>query len=127
VIQPPRPRAIEPPIPVAPPRAGHAVGPVPITAVNVLIALTFVGASIFIAYVVLAIEVDQIPLLASGFAVLGASLVAIAVSAVVALWRAASRARAGRALALAIVGGVAGLGAIGCFTITALGLLVWRS
>jgi hypothetical protein len=43
---------------------------------------------------------------------------------VVAIWRAASRARSRRALLLAIVGGLAGLFAIGCFTFTALALLV---
>ena len=103
------------------------LGPIPITAVNVLIALAFVGSLIFIAYVVLRIEEEQIPLMASGFAVLGTSLAAIAISALVAMWRAAAHARGGRALGLAIIGGLAGLAAIGCFTVTALSALVWNT
>jgi hypothetical protein len=114
-----------------PPRAasrrGPHLGPIPITAVNVLIFLALVGSSAFILYVVAAIEEEQIPLLAYGFAVLGAAFVAIAISSLVAMWRAASRARGGRALALAIFGGLAGLAAIGCLTITALAALVWNT
>ncbi len=110
-----------------PPRTGPYLGPIPITAVNVLIAVTLVGSAVFIGWVVLGIDEEQIPLLASGFAVLGFSLVAIAIQSLLHMWRAAAWARAGRALALAIVGGVAGLGAIGCFTVTALALLVWQS
>lgn len=106
---------------------GRSIGPVPITAVNLLIALTFVGSIIFTLWVVAGIDDEQIPLLASGVAVLGASLGAMAISALVAMWRAASQALAGRALGLAIFGGLAGLAAIGCFTVTALALLVWQS
>jgi hypothetical protein len=36
-------------------------------------------------------------------------------------------ARFGRAVVLAIVGGLAGLAAIGCFTVTALSALVWTT
>ena len=75
----------------------------------------------------LAVDEEQIPLLASGFVVLGASFAAIAIGALVGMWRAASRAAGGRALALAIVGGLAGMAAIGCFTVTALSALVWNS
>jgi hypothetical protein len=93
----------------------------------VLVAVAMVGALAWIGYVVLAIDEEQIPLLAAGFAVLGACFVVIAVSALVGMWRAASRARAGRALGLAILGGIAGLGAIGCFTMTALAAMVWTT
>jgi len=129
VIERPTPATIDRPAPAAapPPRQGPHVGPIPITAVNLLIALGVVGSLVWIAYVVAAIDEEQIPLLAAGFAVLGASFVAIAISALVEMWRAASRARGGRALALAIVGGLSGLAAIGCFTVTALSALVWTS
>ena len=76
----------------------------------------------------IAVDEEQIPLLAAGFVVLGASFAAIAIGTLVGMWRAASRARRRpRALALAIVGGIAGLAAIGCFTVTALSALVWSS
>jgi hypothetical protein len=76
---------------------------------------------------VLAVEEDQIPLLAAGFVVLGSSFAATAIGALLGMWRAASRAAGGRALVLAIVGGIAGLAAIACFTVTALSALVWNT
>ena len=91
---------------------------------GIVIGLTMLGSIIFIGYVVLRIEDNQIPLMAAGFVVLGASLAAVALWSVLGIWRSASRARGGRAFALAIVGGLAGLGAIGCFTVAALSSLV---
>jgi hypothetical protein len=94
---------------------------------GIVIGLTMLGSIIFIGYVVLRIEDNEIPLIAAGFVVLGASLAAIAFWTVLGMWRAASRARGGRAFGLAIVGGLAGLGAIGCFTVAALSALVWNT
>jgi len=98
-----------------------------ITPAVVLVAVAIVGSVAFILYVVFRVEDEQIPLLGAGFGVLGASFATIAIGSVVEMWRAASRARTGRAFTLAIVGGIAGLVAIGCFTFTALSTLVWRS
>lgn len=93
----------------------------------IVIALAILGSSIFIVYVVLTVEDNQIPLMAAGFVVLGASFAAVAIWSLLGVWRAASRARGGRALGLALFGGLAGLGAIGCFTVTALSMLVWNT
>jgi hypothetical protein len=93
----------------------------------IVIALAIIGSSAYILYVVLRVEDNQIPLMAAGFVVLGASFAAIAIWSMLGIWRAASRARGGRALGLAIFGGLAGLGAIGCFTVTALSMLVWNT
>ena len=62
-----------------------------------MIGLAMLGSIIFIGYVVLRIRDNQIPLMASGFVVLGASLAAVALWCVLGMWRAASRARGGRA------------------------------
>ena len=94
---------------------------------GVVIGLTMLGSIAYIGYVVLRIEDNQIPLMAVGFVVLGASFAAIAIWSLVGIWRAASRARGGRAFGLAIVGGLAGLGAIGCFAVAALSALVWNT
>jgi hypothetical protein len=91
---------------------------------GIVIGLTMVASILFIGYVVLRVEDNQIPLMATGFVVLGASLAAVALWCVIGIWRSASRARGGRAFALAIVGGLAGIGAIGCFTVAALSSLV---
>jgi hypothetical protein len=108
-------------------RRGLYVGRVKVTPALVVVGLALIGSIAFIGYVVLRVEEDQIPLMASGFVVLGASFVAIAIWSLVGMWRAASMARFGRAVVLAIVGGLAGLAAIGCFTITALSALVWTT
>ncbi len=89
--------------------------------------LALLGSAIFVGYVTVAVDDNQIPLLGAGFGVMGLSFAAIAVGALFAMWRAASHARAGRALAMAIVGGVAGLAAIGCLTFTVLGTMLWKS
>jgi hypothetical protein len=118
------PSAPSPPIE---PRSGRYLGPLKITLPAVLVTLALLGSAAFIGYVTFRVEDQQIPLLAAGFGVLGACFAAIAIGALVEMWRAASRARAGRALGLAIVGGIAGLIAIGCFTFTALATLVWST
>lgn len=125
MTEPPPPEP--PPDPVPAPRRGLHLGPLPITPINVLVTLVLIGSVVFIGWVVLSRDVDQIPLLASGFVVLGASLVVVAVLSLVAMWRAASRASVGRAFLLAIFGGLAGLGAIGCFTVTALSAMLWNT
>lgn len=108
-------------------RTGLHLGPLPITLPLIVIALALIGSVGFIAYVVLSIDEEQIPLLAAGFAVLGATFVAMAIGMLVAMWRAASRAAGGRALLLAIFGGFAAIAAIGCFTVTALSAMVWNT
>jgi hypothetical protein len=106
---------------------GRSIAGIRLSLAVVVVALALVGSLAYILYVVLAIDEEQIPLLAAGFAVLGASFVAVAIGALVGMWRAASRAAGGRALVLAIVGGLAGLAAIGCFTVTALSAMLWNT
>ena len=113
--------ATEPPPAVAPARGRRISIP------GIVLALAIIGSIIYIGYVVLKIEDNQIPLMAAGFVVLGASLAAVAIWCVAGIWRAASRARGGRAFLLALVGGVAGVGAIGCFAVAAISALVWNS
>ncbi|HYL41653.1 MAG TPA: hypothetical protein VET90_10110 [Candidatus Binatus sp.] len=98
------------------------------TPFRLVIAVAFVGSAAFIGYaIVLVRDATQIPMLSAGFAVLGLATAAIALGALIELWRSASDGRSGRALALAIVGGVVGLGAIGCFTVTAVLAILWGS
>lgn len=131
------PRAPSQPAPPAQPWPGAATPPETapvsprrsrrISIPGIVIGLAMIGSTAFIGYVVLRVEDNQIPLMAAGFVVLGASLAAIALWCVAGIWRAASRARGGRALGLAIIGGLAGMAAIGCFAIAALSALVWNS
>jgi hypothetical protein len=111
----------------APRRRGVHLGPIRITPALVLVVLALLGSGIFVGYVTLAVDDNQIPLLGAGFGVMGLSFAAVAIGALVAMWRAASEARAGRALGMALVGGAAALAAIGCLTFTVLGTMLWRS
>ncbi|MBI2781970.1 MAG: hypothetical protein HYX55_09275 [Chloroflexi bacterium] len=117
------------PIPARAPaqRPGRYLGPIRLTVPLVVVVVVLIGSVIFDAWVVLTITDGQIPLLAVGLVVTGGSLGAIAIGALVGMWRAASRAAGGRSFALALVGGLAGLAAIGCFAITALLVLVWNT
>ena len=110
--------------PPAPARTGLHVGPLPVTLPLLLVLLVMLGSTGFIGWVILNVRDGQISLLAVGFVALGASFAALAIGSLVGMWRAASRARGGRAFVLAIIGGLAGLAAIGAFTATALLLLV---
>jgi chromate transport protein ChrA len=103
-------------------------GPMRLTPFWLVVAVAFVGSGAFITYAIVIVrDSSQIPMLSAGFAVLGIATAAIALAAVIGLWRAADDGRNGRALALAILGGVVGLGAIGCFTLTVVLALLWKS
>lgn len=117
------PPATRPPAP----RRGRYIGPVKITLPLIVVLLTLIGSLIFDAWVVAAITDGQIPMLAVGMAVTGVSFAALALGAVAGMWRAASRAAGGRSFALAIVGGLSALAAIGCFALTAVLTLLWNS
>jgi hypothetical protein len=107
-------------------RRGPHIGPLRITPAVVLVTIALIGSLAYIAYVVTQVEDEQITLLGYGFGVLGATFAAIAIGSLVLMWRAASRARASRALGLAILGGIAGMIAIGCFAFTAVSLMVGK-
>lgn len=122
------PRPSPTPTVTSPPkRDGVHLGPIRVTLPLVLVVLVLIASTVYIGWVVLNVQDDQIPLLAVGFVAMGAAFVALAVGSLVGVWRAASRARGGRAFVLAMVGGLAGLGAIGAFTVTALLMMVWTS
>jgi hypothetical protein len=123
----PAPAPVPAPASAARPRGGLYLGPIHITLALVVVALALVGSAAYIVWVVLEVDEGQLELLAYGFVVLGASFAAIAVGSLVGMWRAASRASGGRALGLAIVGGLAALAAIGCFTVSVVSALVWTS
>ncbi|HXI45391.1 MAG TPA: hypothetical protein VNH13_03760 [Candidatus Acidoferrales bacterium] len=108
-------------------QTGLHVGPVSVTPIRTVVALAFLGSGAFIAYAILRVrDASQIPMLSSGFAVLGLAFAAVAIGALIQLWRAATEGSTGRAMLLGIVGGVVGLAAIGCFTATILLALLWK-
>ena len=128
IDRPPAQGPDQPPLP--PERRGTYLGRLRITPLvvsSVFVGIALLGSIAYIVYVVAKVEDEQIQLLGYGFAVLGASFAAIALGCVFEIWRAARRARAFRALALAIIGGIAGLVAIGCFSFTAIATMLGAS
>jgi hypothetical protein len=108
--------------------AGPHIGPVRITPMRAVIVIAFVGSLAYIGWAIIKVrDSSQIPMLSSGFAILGVACVALAVGAVIEMWRASIRVRTGKAMALAIGGGLAGLAAIGCFTATVIFALLWKT
>jgi hypothetical protein len=90
--------------------------------------VAFLGSAAYIGWAVLRVrDSSQIPMLSAGFAVLGLAFAAVALAGLIGLWRAAAAERAGRAMLLAVGGGLAGLAAIGCWAVAVVFALLWRS
>jgi hypothetical protein len=99
-----------------------------ITPIRAVLAIAFLGSGAYIGWAIIKVrDVSQIPMISSGFAVLGLAFAALAIGGLIEMWRAANDARTGRAAGLAIGGGLAGLAAIGCFSITVVLALLWKS
>lgn len=131
-VQPPR---VEDGSSIVPARAdrsrpgrGPHLGPFRITPFRTAVTIAFVGSLVYLAFAVLRVrDVSQIPMLSSGFGVLGIACAAIALGGAIEMWRAASRGRSGRAFALAIWGGIFGLAAVLCFAAAVVFALLWSS
>jgi hypothetical protein len=96
---------------------GRRVGPIAITPTGILLVIAFVGSILYLLYAITVRDASQIPLLASGAAVLGIVFIAVAVTGLIATWRSSIGGRDGRAMAHAVIGGVACLAAAGCFAV----------
>ena len=94
---------------------GPHIGPFPVTPTGILLVVALVGSIAYLVYALTVREASQIPLMAAGLVVLGIVFVAIAAVGLRATWRSSVRGRDGRAIAHALVGGVACLAAAGCF------------
>ncbi len=103
---------------VQPPEAeARRIGPIAITPTGILLVIALIGSVLYLLYAITVRDASQIPLLASGAAVLGIVFVAVAVTGLIATWRSSIGGRDGRALAHAVIGGVACLAAAGCFAV----------
>jgi MFS family permease len=106
------------------PSRGLRIGPIQITATVVMVVVAVVGSLAFLFYALTVREATQIPLLAAGLAVLGIVFGALAVSGLIATYRAGAEGRSIRAMALAILGGVASIVSLLCFAGAILGALL---
>ncbi len=90
----------------------------------VAIAIALVGSLALVIYAFLKRDSSQIPLLATAAAIFGIVLLVVAASGAAGTYRAAREGRAGRAVVLALTGGMAAIAAAGVLAFaTILGLL----
>jgi hypothetical protein len=95
---------------------GVRLGPIPITATGVLLAIALIGSLVFFLFTITVREASQIPMLAASLVVLGLVFAAIAIVGGRATWRSSVGGRDARAFAHALVGGISALVAAGCFS-----------
>jgi len=95
-----------------------------ITPIRVCIAIALAGSLGLAIYAFVKRDNSQIPLLATAAAILGIVLIVLACGGAVATYRSARDGHAGRAVVMAIAGGLAAMAAAGVLAVaTILGLL----
>ena len=104
-------------VPRRPEPEPRRVGPIAITPTGILLVVALAASVAYLLYAITVRDASQIPLLASGAAVLGVVFVAVAVTGLIATWRSSLRGSDGRAIGHALLGGMACLAAAGCFAV----------
>ena len=97
-----------------------------VTPLRVTLAVALVGSLAFMAYAVTVRDELQVPLLASGSAVLGLVFAAFAITGAMATINAAREERGRAAMAHALGGGIAAMIACGAFAAATIFGLLWR-
>ena len=108
-------------------RVGLHVGPIRITPTLTVFIVALVGSLAYLAFAVTVRDASQIPMLASGAAVLGVVFVALAAAGAVRTYQAGVDGRNVRALGLAVGGGLAALIGFVCFAAAIVLALVWQT
>ena len=108
-------------------RGGLRIGRLRIPLPVLVFGVVLLACLAYILWVVREVEDKQIELLSYGFVALGLTFAAIALACVFGMWRAASYAEGGRSFGLALVGGLAGLAAIGSLSVAAIMTMVLNS
>ena len=112
-----RPAPVRQAVPRQPKQEPRRIGPIAITPTGILLALALIGSVAYLLYAITVRDASQIPLLASGAAVLGVVFIAVAVTGLIATWRSSLRGSDGRAIGHALIGGIACLAAAACFAV----------
>jgi hypothetical protein len=111
--------------PAATRRRGPHVGPIAITPIRVTLFVALLGGLGFLAYSVLVRDKLQVPLMASGFAVIGLVFAAMAVLAVISVARAGREGRDGTAVLTALFGGLIAVAALMSLAAAVIMGLIW--
>jgi len=107
-------------------RVGPHLGPIRLTPTRVFIGVALLGSVAYLVYALTVRDANQIPLLASGAAILGAAFLALAIAGLVRAYQAGRAGAGGRSFVAALGGGVALLAAFGAFATAAILALLWR-
>jgi hypothetical protein len=102
--------------------AGPRIGPVRVTPTRVILLVAVVGASGYAVYTIVARDAAA---MLSAAVVLGVVFALVAVAGGVETVRAARTDRPGRSVVMAVLGGIAGIIAFGCFAAAAVIGLLW--
>ncbi|MFI5227371.1 MAG: hypothetical protein ACHQ3P_11935 [Candidatus Limnocylindrales bacterium] len=92
-----------------------------------MLLIAVVGSVAFVGYALSVRDTQQLPLLATGLAVLGIVFATLAGIGVWSTYRAGADGRTGQAFMLALLGGVAAIIALGCFAAAFIGAMAYRS
>ena len=106
-------------------RRGPHIGPVAITPIRVILLIALVGGFAFLGYALLVRDTLQVPLMASGFAVIGLVFGAMAVLALVSVVRSGRAGRDGTAVATALMGGLLAAAAMMALAGAVIMSLIW--
>jgi hypothetical protein len=106
-------------------RRGPHIGPVGISPLRVTLVIALLGGLAFLAYSVFVRDTLQIPLMASGFAVIGLVFAAMAVLAVLSVVRSGREGRDGMAVMTALFGGLIAVASLMSLAAAAIMSLIW--
>jgi hypothetical protein len=107
-------------------RPGPHVGPIRLTPTVVVFLIALVGSLGYLAFALTVRDPSQIPMLASGAAVLGIVFIALAAAGAVRTYQAGVDGHGGRAFGLAVGGGIAAVIGFVCFAAAIVLALVWQ-
>lgn len=117
----------EPPRRASGARRGVYLGPIRITPVRVVLVIALIGTLAYLAYALTVRDASQIPMLASGAAVLGLVFLGLAVAGGQGTLVAGRERRNRDAIAMAIGGGIAAMIGFGAIAGAVVLAMVWTS
>ena len=104
---------------------GRRIGRIRLSPVRVMLLIALLGGLGFLVYAVLVRDQLQVPLMASGFAVIGLVFAAMAVLALAAVVRAGRAGRDGTAVMTALIGGLIAVAALMSLAGAVIMSLIW--
>lgn len=104
---------------------GPRLGPVAITPLRATLGVALLGGVGFLCWSLLERDKLQIPLMATGFAIIGLVLAAMAILSVVRIIQAGHERRDGLAVVTALVGGVLAMGAMLSLAAAIIFAMIW--